>query len=58
MRQTLAEYLPLMKQIWTVLGMVGFLAIVVWAMWPSRKAELEALGRIPLDDDLPTPKKG
>ncbi|MBX6322024.1 MAG: cbb3-type cytochrome c oxidase subunit 3 [Rhodospirillaceae bacterium] len=34
--------------IWVTLVFVG---IVAWAFWPRRKARLEALGRIPLDDE-------
>lgn len=29
----------------------GFLALVAWVYWPSRRNQLEAFGRIPLDDD-------
>lgn len=36
---------------WTVLAVTVFLGIIVWALWPKRKAELERYGRIPLDDD-------
>ncbi len=30
---------------------VGFLALVAWVYWPSRRSRLEAFGRIPLDND-------
>ena len=36
---------------WPLWLMTLFLGIVVWVYWPSRKEELEAHGRIPLDDD-------
>ena len=28
----------------------GFIGLVFWVYWPSRKQELESLGKIPLDD--------
>lgn len=33
----------------------GFLGLVFWVYWPSRKKELESLGRIPLDDPEQAP---
>ncbi len=42
------------RQFWVVWLMLLFIAIVVRAFWPSRKAELDAYGRIPLDDDPET----
>ncbi|MGD8418491.1 MAG: cbb3-type cytochrome c oxidase subunit 3 [Pseudomonadales bacterium] len=32
---------------------VGFTALVLWVYWPSRRNKLEALGRIPFDNDQP-----
>ena len=40
-----------LTQFWVLWLFIIFAAIVVWTMWPSRKKELEKLGRIPLDDD-------
>jgi cbb3-type cytochrome oxidase subunit 3 len=34
---------------WTVAGVVLIVGIVVWAYRPSRKAEMDAHARIPLD---------
>jgi cbb3-type cytochrome oxidase subunit 3 len=31
----------------------GFAALVLWVYWPSRRARLESLGRIPLDVEVP-----
>jgi len=28
---------------------VGFIALVAWVYWPSRRARLESLGQIPLE---------
>lgn len=28
----------------------GFLGLVAWVYWPSRKQDLEALGSMPLED--------
>ena len=33
----------------------GFIGLVLWVYWPSRKQELESLGQIPLDDPDQTP---
>lgn len=30
---------------------IGFLTLVAWVYWPSRKSSLEALGQIPLESD-------
>ena len=32
---------------------LGFTLLVVWVYWPSRRAELEALGQIPLENTAP-----
>ena len=32
---------------------VGFLALVIWVYWPSRKADVERHGSIPLQDGSP-----
>ncbi len=33
---------------------LGFIALVLWVYWPSRRQRLESLGHIPLDDDTDT----
>lgn len=30
---------------------LGFIGLVLWVYWPSRRQHLESLGHIPLDDD-------
>lgn len=39
-----------LKTLWVVWFFVLFAGIVVWALWPSRRARLEAHGSIPLRD--------
>ena len=39
------------RSLWVVWLMALFIGIVAWAFWPKRKQQLEAHGRIPLDDD-------
>lgn len=36
----------------TVVFFAIFVGWIVWAWWPSNRAQLDAFGRIPLDDDL------
>lgn len=36
----------------TVSFFAFFVAWVVWAWWPSNRAYLDAMARIPLEDDL------
>jgi cytochrome c oxidase cbb3-type subunit 4 len=39
-------------QTWGLLYFVGtFLAVIVYAMWPSRKAKFDELARLPLRED-------
>ena len=40
------------RSFWVVWLMAIFIGIVAWAFWPKRKQQLEAHGRIPLDDDF------
>ena len=42
------------RSLWVVWLMGLFIAVVVWAYWPRRKAEMEDHGRIPLRDDEET----
>jgi len=41
-----------LRSTWTLWFFLLFCGIVAWALWPSRKSELEAHGRIPLKDDV------
>ena len=50
----MAELYAVLKSLWVVWLMGIFLAIAVWAYWPSNKRRLQAHGRIPLDDDAPS----
>jgi cytochrome c oxidase cbb3-type subunit 4 len=42
------------KPFWMVWLVLVFVAIAVWAFWPSRKKRLEKQGEIPLRDDPET----
>jgi len=37
--------------IWMVLSVIAFIAIMVWALWPSHRRRFESYGQIPLRDD-------
>lgn len=45
------EILPLIHSIWTIVVMVVFLSIVVWAYSSKRQVEFDEAARLPLDDD-------
>jgi len=36
---------------------VGFVSLVVWVYWPSRRGRLESYGRIPLESDSEKPRE-
>lgn len=45
---------PMMKifnSLWELWVLLVFGGITLWAYWPGNKGRMEALGRIPLDDD-------
>lgn len=44
----------LIQSIWTIVVMVTFLGIVVWAFSSKRKADFDEASRLPFDDDEPT----
>jgi cytochrome c oxidase cbb3-type subunit 4 len=46
--QSLYEWASALWGLWL---MILFLGIVIYVFWPKRKKKLEALGRIPLEDD-------
>lgn len=50
---SLIEWLPHAKSLWTVWFFVVFVGVLIWTLWPSRRHDLEARGRIPLDEDRP-----
>lgn len=43
--------LPLVHSIWTVLLLITFVAIVLWAYVFRSKEDFDAAARMPLDDD-------
>lgn len=43
--------IPLIHSIWTVLVLILFVGIIVWAYSGSRRAAFEEAARIPLTDD-------
>lgn len=45
------------QTVWTVLAMVCFIAIVIWAFSGARKKEFDAASRMPLEEDETTLKK-
>lgn len=47
----MADFYYWTKQLWQVWGVVVFLGLMTWALWPSRKAEMDHCARIPLDDE-------
>ncbi len=49
------ELMPFLKSLWTVWFFAMFIAAVAWAMWPSRRQNMEEMGRIPLEDDPTRP---
>ena len=47
----MAELLPIFKQFWVIWSMALFVGIVAWAMWPSRRQEMDDDARIPFRDE-------
>ena len=47
----MADFYYWTKQLWQVWGVVVFLSLMLWALWPARKAEMDRCARIPLDDE-------
>ena len=47
----MADFYYWTKQLWQVWGAVVFLGLMLWALWPARKAEMDHCARIPLDDE-------
>jgi cytochrome c oxidase cbb3-type subunit 4 len=45
------EILILFQSVWTIVVMVLFLGIVLWAYSSKRKPEFDEAARLPLDDD-------
>jgi cytochrome c oxidase cbb3-type subunit 4 len=47
------QILVWLRSLWLVWLVLLFLGIVAYVFWPKRKKRLEAMGRIPMDDDKP-----
>jgi cytochrome c oxidase cbb3-type subunit 4 len=45
------EIVAIFQSVWTIVVMVIFLSVVVWAYSRKRKAEFDEAARLPLDDD-------
>jgi len=41
------------QSVWTVIAMVVFIGIVIWAYSKRKKADFEKAGRMAMDDDMP-----
>lgn len=39
--------------IWTVVALITFVGIVIWAWSARRRADFDAASRLPLEDDAP-----
>jgi cbb3-type cytochrome oxidase subunit 3 len=47
---TLLETYPWLRSLWTVWFVSLFVGLVIWTMWPSRRAVWVKRGEIPLND--------
>ena len=47
----LTDLSALAREFWGLWMMALFIGIIGWTFWPKRRGELEAHGRIPLDDE-------
>lgn len=45
------EIVALVQSIWTIVVMVIFFGIILWAFSRKRKSEFDDAARLPLDDD-------
>lgn len=45
------EVIAWVQSIWTIVVMIIFLSVVIWAYSSKRKAEFDEAARLPLDDD-------
>ena len=43
------------QSVWTVMAMVVFIGIVIWAFSRKKKADFDKAGRMAMDDDKPAP---
>jgi cytochrome c oxidase cbb3-type subunit IV len=47
----MADFYYWTKQLWQVWGVIVFLGLMLWALWPGRRDEMDHCARIPLDDE-------
>lgn len=47
---SLIEHYPWLKALWTVWFFLLFVGLIIWTMWPSRRARWTELSQIPLRD--------
>jgi cytochrome c oxidase cbb3-type subunit 4 len=45
------EIIAWVQSIWTIVVMIIFLSVVIWAYSSKREAEFDEAARLPLDDD-------
>lgn len=45
------EVITWVQSIWTIVVMIIFLSVVIWAYSSKRKTEFDEAARLPLDDD-------
>jgi len=46
----LKTFHEILRSAWTATSILTFLSIVIWAFWPTRRADFERRSRIPLDE--------
>jgi cytochrome c oxidase cbb3-type subunit 4 len=49
--------ISLIHSVWTVVALVLFVGIVIWAWSGKRKQRFDAAANIPFDEDVPLPVK-
>jgi cytochrome c oxidase cbb3-type subunit 4 len=49
--------ISLIHSVWTVVALVLFVGIVIWAWSGKRKQRFDAAANIPFDEDAPLPVK-
>ncbi len=47
--------LPTLRGLFTLILMIAFVAIVIWAWSGKRRKDFAEAARLPLDDDTPSP---
>ena len=46
----LIEHYPWLKTLWTIWFFLLFVGVILWTLWPSRRARWNELSQIPLRD--------